>query len=178
LKTSDRQPQCSIKFAKLSRGLGAHKAISPHELAHHGSILLFHKALVVFHLRTATRKGDPFSFALTHDRFIDKLASSIGIQTQDRKRKTLTRLLEGHKNGFWALREERETLGPAGGDVSQRQGGEKAPMYVSTVMAHQISFQKARLGIIPLSKRAHGNLLFEQGSGLCRGKRTWSWLTL
>jgi len=65
---------------KLSRGLGAHKAIRPHELTHDRSLLLLYKALVVFHLRTATCKSELFGFAIPHDRFIDEFASIIGIQ--------------------------------------------------------------------------------------------------
>jgi hypothetical protein len=45
-------------------------------------------------------------------------------------------------------------------------------------MDHQVRFQIAGSGLIPLLERADGNLLLEQGSLLCGGEATLTQATL
>src|SRR6266516_5329346 len=101
-------------------------------------------------------------------------APIIDIQTQDRKRKEPSRLLEGRKNGLRAFRENGKTFRPSRRDIGQGQRVQIASLRVLPTMGHQIRFQETGPGILPLLERADGDLLFEQRSGLGGAQSTRS----
>jgi len=113
-------------------------------------------------------------FTIGQQSLIDEFASIIGIQTQDRKGKERSCLLEGRKDSLWTLREEWETFGPASGNICKRQGIQGASLAVSTIVGDEIGFEKTRLSVVPPMEGTDGDLVFEQRSSLCRGKATRS----
>src|SRR5450631_264206 len=140
-----------------------------HHRSHNGSILLFYKTLIRFETLTSSGEGDLFGFTIAHQKHIDKFASIIDIQPQDRKRKECSRLLEGRENRLWVLREQGKTFGPPGCHVGESQRVEGASLALSTRVGHQIGFEKTRPGVIPLLEGPDGNLAFEQVSSLRGG---------
>src|SRR5260370_25708767 len=79
------------------------------------------------------------------------------------KRKELASLRKRGQHGVSTFREQRETFGPAGGEIGQRQGVEKPPIEVLTAMSAPVPFPQSRGGPAPIGKRC------ALGSGICRG---------
>jgi hypothetical protein len=68
--------------------------------------------------------------------------------------------------------QEGQALRPPGSYVSERQGVQVAARDVCSTMGHQICFQKAGSGLIPLLEGADGDLLLEQRSRSRGGEAT------
>jgi hypothetical protein len=76
------------------------EAIIADHLTNDGSVFLFNKTLIVFQIRASPREGDVFLFAIGDQHFIDKLATVIGIDPQDRKGEERACPLEGSEDRF------------------------------------------------------------------------------
>ena len=163
-KQLTRPSHCSIQFTQLPSRLFSNQAVIPHHLSHNGSILLFHKTLIRFEVGASSREGNLLGFTIAQQGLIDELPAIIHIQTQDRKRKERSRLLESRQDGLCALGTQRHTFGPSRGNIGEGQGTEKASLGLRPTMGHQICLQKTRFFLVPLLERTDGNLLFEQGS--------------
>ena len=173
-KQLTRPSHCSIQFTQLSRGLFSNQAVIPHHLSHNGSILLFHKTLIRFEVGASSREGNLLGFTIAQQGLIDELPAIIHIQTQDRKRKERSRLLESGEDRLRAFIENGKTFRPSRRHIGEGQGRHIASLRVLPTMGHQICFQKTGPGGIPLLERANGDLLFEQRSGLGGAKPTRS----
>ena len=66
--------------------------------------------------------------------------------------------------------QEGQALRPPGGNIGERQGVQVAALDIGATMSHQVCFQKAGSGLIPLLEGADRNLLLEQGSRSRGGK--------
>ena len=135
-KQLTRPSHCSIQFTQLPSRLFSNQAVIPHHLSHNGSILLFHKTLIRFEVGASSREGNLLGFTIAQQGLIDELPAIIHIQTQDRKRKERSRLLESRQDGLWAFIEDREAFGPAGGHISERQGVQKASLTLPATMGN------------------------------------------
>src|SRR6266480_6121275 len=111
--------------SQLSVGLFSHEAVITNHLPDNRSILLLHKTLVIFHLRTSSCEGQMFLFTIGHHDLIDELPSIIRINSQDRKREQAPCVLDRCQNCLLALIEERKTFGPPRCHIREGQGPEK-----------------------------------------------------
>src|SRR5258708_24991212 len=66
--------------------------------------------------------------------------------------------------------QEGKTFGPSRGYIGERQRVQVAALDICATMGHQIRFQEARSGFIPLLKGANRDLLLEQRSRSRRGE--------
>jgi hypothetical protein len=71
----------------------------------------------------------------------------------------------------------RHSVHPVATSVSESRV-QVPPLALGTTMGHQVCFQKAGLGLLPLLERADGNRLLEQGSRPCGGEATLTQSTL
>ncbi len=60
--------------------------------------------------------------------------------------------------------QEGEAFGPSRGHIGERQRVDIASLNVGATMSHEIRFQKAGLGLLPLLERANRDLLLQQRS--------------
>ena len=136
-----------------------------HRLAHHGSIFLLDMALIVLDRRASARKGEVFLLTIGDQFLIEELRAAIGVNAQQGKREELAGLLERSEHRIGALFQQWDALGPAGGEIGQRQGVQKVPSEMLPTMGYQIHFYKAWAILLPLRIGTHRDL------GLAPGPR-------
>ena len=129
-----------------------------------------HKALIVFQMRASPRERNLFLFTIGDQHFIDEFSTVIGINPQDRKREERACALEGSQHRLLAPVQKGKTFRPPGRHIGERQRVQVAALDVCATMSHQVRFQKAGLGLLPLLEGADGNLLLQQRSCSCRGE--------
>src|SRR5205807_9605329 len=100
---------------------------------------------------------------------IEDFRAAIGVDAQRGKRDELASLRKRGQHRVSTFREQRETFGPAGGEIGQRQGVQKPPIEVLTTMSHQVHFHKAGAVLLPLGKGAHWDLGFAEETWSGRG---------
>jgi hypothetical protein len=66
--------------------------------------------------------------------------------------------------------QQRQALRPRRGDIGQRERVQEGPVGRSPTVGDQVTLEKSRLNVGPLSKGAYGDLFFEQPSWLCRAE--------
>src|SRR2546422_3454205 len=127
-------------------------------------------ALVIFDPWAPACKSQLFLFTIRDQLRIEKFRAAIGVNAQQGKRKELASLRKRGQHGVSTFREQRETFGPAGGEIGQRQGVQKPPIEVLTTMSAPVPFPQSRGGPAPIGRRC------ALGSGICRGDLEWSWI--
>src|SRR5437764_6640045 len=115
-------------------------------------------------IRQTTCEREVFVFARGDQHFIDELAAVIAINPQNGKGEERACALEGGQDRLLAPMQEGETFRPPSRYIGERQGVQIASLDVGATMSHQICFQKAGSGFIPLLKGANRDLLLEQRS--------------
>ena len=82
-----------------------------------------------------------------------------GINPQDRKWEQGACALDGSQHRFLTPVQEGQAFRPPGGHVGKGQRIQVAALDIGATMGHQIGFQKAGLGLLPLLERTYRNLL-------------------
>ena len=170
LEAVDIQAQRPVEFGELPIGMFSNQAIIADHLAHNRAIFLFDKTLISFQIRPSSREGDLFLFTIGDHDLIDELSAVIGINPQNRKREQRACALEGSQHRLLAPMQEGKAFRPAGGYVGERQRVQVTSLDVGATMGHQVRFQKARSGLLPLLEGADRDLLLEQRSRSRRGE--------
>ena len=98
-------------------------------------------------------------FAIGDQHFIDELATVVGIDPQNRKREERACASEGRQDRLLAPMQERKAFRPSGGHIGERQRVDIPSLDVSAIMSHEICFQKAGSGLLPLLEGADRDLL-------------------
>jgi hypothetical protein len=119
-----------------------------------------------------------FLFAIGDQHFIDELAAVIGIDPQNRKREERACASEGRQDRLLAPMQERQAFRPSGGHIGERQRVDIPSLDVGATMSHEISFQKAGSGLLPLPEGADRDLLLEQRSRSRGGEAALTHLSL
>ncbi len=73
-------------------------------------------------------------------------------------------MLEGSQHRLLTPVQEGQAFRPPGGYIGERQGVQVAALDIGATMGHQVRFQKARSGLLPLLEGADWDLLLEQRS--------------
>src|SRR5258708_3321555 len=141
-------------------------------MTHNCAIFLLHKALISFLIGSPTGKGDLFLFTIGDQDLIDELSAVIGINPQQGKREELPCALKGSYDRLLAAMQEGQAFRPASWYVRERQRVQVASLDICATMSHQVCFQKAGSGLLPLLEGADGNLLLEQRSRPCGREAT------
>jgi hypothetical protein len=124
-----------------------------------------------FQGRTFPCKGDLFLVAIRHHCLSDQLATSIGINQEDRKGEQCSRLLNGCQHRFLTPREEGKTFRPSDCHVGEWEActGSLPRCRCHNGRARSAGSQ-AGSGLLPLLEGTNRNLLFEQRSRSCGGE--------
>ena len=124
-------------------------------------------ALIVLDRWAPARKGEVFLLTIGDQLLIEELRAAIGVNAQQGKREERAGLLERGQHRVGALLQQRDALGPAGGEIGQRQGVEKPPIEMVPTMGHQIHFHKARAILLPLREQVRTGIWdLPQGPGV------------
>ena len=139
----------------------SHQAVIADHLAYNRPILLLDKTLIVFQVRASPCESNVRLLAVDDHCLVDELSAVIGIYPQNGKRKQQACLLESCQHRFLTAVQQGKTFRPPGCDVGERQRVQVASLGVCPTMGHQVCFQKAGSGLIPLLEGADGNLLLK-----------------
>src|SRR5205085_3597004 len=159
-----------VELGQLPIGVFSYEAIVAYDLTHNCAIFLLHKALISFLIGSPTGKGDLFLFTIGDQDPIDELYAVIGINPQQGKREELPCALKGSYDRLLAAMQEGQAFRPASCYISEGQRVQVASLDICATVGHQVCFQKAGSGLLPLLEGADGNLLLEQRSRSRRGE--------
>lgn len=151
--------QGMIKFIQLLIRMHPTQTGRANHLTDDDSIFLFHEALVPLLVRTPARKGNLLTHTRIGDRLVEKLPTSIRIESQDRKRKASPSTLEGRNHRFSSTVEQRQRFRPASG---KHRSASWCTGSHPSIALHNGPADPPPENIVPLSERADGDLLLEQ----------------
>ena len=126
--------------------------------------------LIVFQRGASPRECYLLLFAIGDQRLVEELSAIIGIDPQDRKGEERASSSDSCQHRFLTPVQQRKTFRPPGCDIGERQRVDVASLAIGATMGHQVRFQKAGLGFLPLLECTDGNLLLEQRSRSRGGK--------
>ena len=129
-------------------------------------VLLLDVAAVVLVARTRAGEGDLVLTAPVEQVEVDELRAVVGVDAADREGHHRSDVVEGGHDPFERLAGQAAVLGPARGDVGDRQCPGMLARGVAAVMADQVDLDETRYGVVPVGPRAHRDLTFEQCAGL------------
>src|SRR5512144_1467473 len=172
LKEVDVEPREPIDAPELCIGRLRGEAIIADELPHDGAVLLLDVGAVVLLPGAAASKGDAPLPAVVVQAVVDELTAVVAIEAEERHGQALPHPMHGPADALVALTPDRVEFDPGGGDVDGAEGAEVEALRTTAAVGDEIDFEKAGPGVVPLGKRAEGNLMAEPGPQASRGGAT------
>ncbi len=159
------EAQVTIEIVEQLQLLLSIKAAVTNGAADHRIILLFHKTVIIFAVRTRASEGKFLIPAVTLQLRVNELAPIVAVEAEQGKRQVLPKLFQGCEDPDLRLVLDCHGLGPGGGDVGQVQGLTIIAHRMAAIMAHQIDLSKAGALLVPIGEGANRDLVLEQRPG-------------
>jgi len=150
--------------------MGIIQAVISDPLPYVRPVLLFDMGVVIFVAGPASGELDGlFSFGkVSQEVIVEKLASVIAIEAEDRKREGLFNVFDLIQHSSLSFAPYGPLFGPSGSDIDEIDGIGIHSGSGIAAMGDRIGFEKTRSGFVPLVG-FDGDVLSEQSAWFCGG---------
>jgi len=115
------------------------------------------------------REGDLLARAIGEQIGVQELAAIVSVQAEERHRQQGARACERLDDRVLAAMQQRQALGPAGGDIGEHERLQEGTLCPRAAVRDEISLEETGTDVIPTGEGAHRHLLFDEQSA-ARGR--------